>query len=132
MTGVETFRLPLSGLRWQRLPDGRWRCVTAPQYDAERAGDFVPGPEEWTPAELPVGTGGRAQWAPGRGTGPSWWVLYGDARGGPVTVTLADGQTPLIMFFGPLWICEWVSPWQPAQVTAGEHSLRAFANPVHY
>lgn len=106
--------------------------MTVSRYDAEESGDHVPGPDEWTPAEAPVGTGARAQWAPGRGTGPSWWVLYGDARHGPVTVTLDDGQTPPIVFFEPLWLCEWFSPWQPAQVTVGEHSLLVFTHPVHY
>jgi hypothetical protein len=59
-------------------------------------------------------------------------VLYGDTRKGPVTVTLADGRTPPIVTFGPLWICEWVSIWQAAHVTVGDESFRAFANPAHY
>ena len=129
---IETLRLPLSGLRFQRLADGRWRCVTPLQHDDEEAGHFVPGSGEWVPAELPVGTGGRAQRAPGRRDGESWWLLYGDARKGPVSVSLADGRTPPIITFGSVWICEWVSAWQVAQVTVGEESFRAFAHPVHY
>jgi hypothetical protein len=129
---IETLRLPLSGLRFQRLPDGRWRCVTPAQYEDEEAGLFVPGPAEWVTAELPIGTAGRAQWAPGRRHEVSWWVLYGDTKKRPVIVTLTDGQTPPILTFGPLWICEWVSTWQPAQVTVGDESFRAFAHRAHY
>lgn len=127
---TETLRLPLSGLRFQRLADGRWRCVTPAQYDDEQAGHFVPGPGEWVRAELPVGVGGRAERAPGRPGGASWWVIYGDARKGSVTVTLADGQTPAILTFGPLWICEWLSPWQAARVTVGDESFHVFGGPV--
>ena len=129
---IETLRLPLSGLRFQRRSDGRWRCLTPAQYDDEEAGQFVPDLDEWVPDDLPVGTGGRAQWAPGHRDEASWWVLYGDTRKGPVNVTLADGQSPPILTFGPVWICEWVSTWQAAHVTVGDESFRVFASPAHY
>lgn len=128
---IETLRLPLSDLRFQRRPDGRWRCVTPAQYDDEEAGLFTPDPDDWVPAERPVGTGGRAQWPPGYRDEPSWWVLYGDTRAGEVNVTLADGQTPPILIFGPVWICEWVSTWQAAHVTVGDEAYRVFASPPH-
>jgi hypothetical protein len=123
---VETLRLPLSGLLYQRRSDGRWRCVHQAQYDDEQAGRHEAGPDDWVSPDLPVEGGGRAEWAPGSHDGPSWWVLYGDNRDGPVTVALADGRTPPILTFGPLWICEWVSEWQEARVTVGTESHKGF------
>lgn len=123
---VETLRLPLSGLLYQRRRDGRWRFVRQAQYDDKEAGRFQADPGEWVHADLPVPRGGRAQWAPGAHDGPSWWLLYGDNSNGPVKVTLADGQTPPIRTFGPLWVCEWVSEWQEAQVTVGRETYKAF------
>ena len=123
---VETLRLPLSGLLYQRRQDGRWRCVLPAQYDDEEAGRFEPDPDDWVPADLPIASGGRAQRAPGAREEASWWLLYGDTRNGPVTVTLTDGRTPPILTFGPLWICEWVSAWQTALVTVGSDSHQAF------
>lgn len=59
-------------------------------------------------------------------------MLYGDGRGGSVTVILEDGVSPPILTFGPLWICEWLSTWQAADVTVGDESFRAFADPARY
>ena len=123
---VQTQRLPLSGLLYQRHRDGRWRFVRQAQYDDEETGRFPGEPDEWANADLPVRRGGRAQWAPGAHDGPSWWLLYGDSRNGPVRVTLADGQTPPILTSGPLWVCEWVSEWQEAQVVVGSETYKAF------
>ncbi len=106
--------------------------MTAAQYDDEVAGNFVPDPDEWLPAELPIGTSGRAQCSPGAKDEVSWWVLYGDARRGPVTVTLADGQTLPILTFGPMWVCEWVSTWQAAHLTVGDELFRVFGSRAHY
>jgi len=44
---VETLRLPLSGLFYQRRHDGRWRCVhPAQDYHDEEVGRFETDPEE--------------------------------------------------------------------------------------
>jgi hypothetical protein len=119
---VETLRLPLSGLVCQRRPDGRWRLVDEAQYNAEQAGRHVAGPDAWASPDEPVEGGGRGQWAPGSHDEASWWLLYGDNRDSPVTVTLFDGTTPPILTFGPLWVC----PWQEARVTVGTESHKAF------
>jgi hypothetical protein len=122
---VETLRLPLSGLRYQRRSDCRWRCLQPGQYDDEQAGREL-DPDSWVSPDLPVEGGGRAEWAPGSHDGASWWLLYGDSRDGPVMVTLSDGRTPPILTFGPLWLCEWVSPWQEALVSVAGESRRVF------
>jgi hypothetical protein len=131
---VTKLRLPLSGMVYQRRNDGRWRCVHPAQYDDEQAGLFHPHPDEWVPADRPVGGGGRAQRTPGSGPRDkeSWWLAYGDNRLGPVTVTLADGRTPPIITFGPLWISEWVSRWQAAMVFDGKRSYQIFHRAPHY
>lgn len=80
------------------------------------------------PADRPVGSGGRAQRTPGAcpRDAETWWLAYGDNRLGSATVTLADGRTPPIITFGPLWICEWVSTWQAAEVFDGEKNYKVF------
>jgi hypothetical protein len=129
---VEILRLPLSGLLFQRRPDGAWRSLGQAQHDDERSGRFDPGSDDWTPPDEPIPRGGRAERAPGSHAGESWWLLYGDRRDGPVTVTLADGRTPPILTFGPLWICEWVSTWQRAVVTTGRDSYQTFHRRANY
>jgi hypothetical protein len=62
----------------------------------------------------------------------SWWLAYGDNRDGPVSVTLADGLTPPIVTFGPLWICEWLSRRQEAVVSVGSASHTLFDRIPHY
>lgn len=119
---LEILGMPLSGLLCQRRRDGRWRFARQAPYDDEEAGRLQADPGEWVRADLPVPRGGRAQWARGAHNEPSWWLLYGDNRKGPVNVTLADGQTPPIVTLGPLWVCE----WQEAQVTVGSETYKAF------
>jgi hypothetical protein len=123
---VETLRLPLSGVLCQRRRDGRWRFVPQAQSDDEQAGHHTARPDDWVSPDVPVEGEGWAEWAPGSHDEASWWLLYGDNREGPVTVTLLDGGTPPILTFGPLWVCEWVSPWQEALVTTGSESYKAF------
>lgn len=128
MQEVETLRLPLSGLIYQRRSDRQWRCITQAQHAAEVAGRHQPRAVDWVSEELQIEGGGRAQWGPGQHDDEAtWWVLYGDHRaGGPVTVTLADGRTPPIVDFGPLWLCEWTSRTQAAVVTVRQHSYTLF------
>ena len=123
---VETLRLPLSGLLCQRRSDGRWRFVQQAEHDAERACHHQARPDDWVSPDVPFEDGGRSEWAPGSNDEASWWLLYGDNRDGTATVTLADGRTPPIRTFGPLWICEWVSPWQEARVSGAGESRRWF------
>jgi hypothetical protein len=123
---VQMLRLPLSGLIYQLRSDGWWRCLHQAQYDAEMEGRLRASPDEWTSPDLPVDAGGHAQWPPGAHEGESWWVLYGDNRHGSVMVTLADGQTPTVDLFGPLWLCEWISAWQAADVQVGGEGYEMF------
>ena len=133
---VETLRLPLSGLLCQqRRSDGRWRFVQQAQYDDEQAGHHETRSDDWVSPEMRVDGGGRSELAVGSRDKASWWLLYGDNRDGPATVTLSDGQNPLVRTFGPLWICEWVSTWQEARVSVAGESQRWFhripATPGH-
>lgn len=123
---VETLRLPLSGFVYQRRCDGWWRCLHPAQHDDQQAGCLENDPDSWVSPDLPVESGGRAEWAPGSHDEASWWLLYGDSRDGPVAVTLGDGHTPPILTFGPLWLCEWVGPWQEALVSVASESRRVF------
>jgi hypothetical protein len=124
---VETLRLRLSGLIFQRRSDGRWRDLDQVQDADEEAGRFTPGPDDWHPAGLAIDVGGRAEWGPGsHDDEEAWWLLYGDNRRGPVEVRLADGRTPPIIRFGPLWICEWTSRTQPAVVSLNGDSFMFF------
>jgi hypothetical protein len=123
---VETLRLPLSGLLCQCRRDGSWRFVNQVQYDEEQAGRHQATPEDWRSPDEPEEVGGRSEKRVGPHEEPSWWLLYGDNRNGSATVALSDGSTPPILTFGPLWLCEWVSPWQEALVTVGGQSRKVF------
>jgi hypothetical protein len=123
---LETARLPLSGLLYQRRRDGRWRFVQPAQYEDEQAGRQGSRLDDWVSPDVAVPSGGKSQWAPGSHDGASWWLVYGDNRDGPVTVTLSDGQTPAILTVGLLWVCEWISPWQEALISVAGRSYKAF------
>ena len=124
---VETLHLPLSGQVYQLRSDGSWRHVSPHQYEDEVAGLFRPDPGDWVPASTQVGLGGKAQSAPGvRDDQETWWLIYGDARDGPVRVALVDGREPPVIEFGPLWICEWVDKRQAAVASLGGRSVTFF------
>jgi hypothetical protein len=123
---VETLRLPLSQLLCQRRRDGQWRVVHPVQYDEEQADRHQASLDVWVSPDEPVEVGGRSEKCLGSHDETSWWLLYGDNTNGSATVTLSDGSTPPILTFGPLWLCEWVSPRQEALVTVGGQSRRMF------
>ena len=125
---AQTLRLPLSRWVFQVRRDGCWRELSSEQYEDELSGRFEPPPHEWVAPTALFRINARAQWAPGtRPAESTWWLLYGNVGDDtPVRVALADGQQPVVLTFGPLWLCEWVSKWQAAVVSIGQTSVPVF------
>jgi hypothetical protein len=125
---AQTLRLPLSRRVFQVRVDGYWRELSSEQYEDELTGRFEARSDEWAaPTELSRFSA-CAERAPGApSTGPTWWLVYGNVQDDiPVRVTLADGQQPVVRTFGPLWLCEWVSEWQAADMSIGQTSRPVF------
>ncbi len=118
---VQTLRMPQSGLWVQWSSSTRsWRMGgpgEPPNPNAPRIDD-----EEWLRWTGHPALNGRGQWSalPDDPNPPAtWWVLYGEHRYEPVSVTLPDGTLVPVRVLGGAWAAEWTSTPQRVTVRRG-------------
>ena len=132
----QTLRMPRSGLLVQWRPSTRsWRIGQPDQlaeYDSNPIYDEVW--TEWT--GHPNSLEGRSQQA-ARPDGPNtlstWWMVYGEHRYEPISVSLLDGTDVPVEKVGGVWAAEWSSLPQSVTVRRGTaETIVPFDRPVDY
>ena len=131
----QTLRMPRSGLLVQWRPATRsWRIGKPDQlaeYDSNPIYDE--GWTEWTGHPALEGRSQQAALPDGPNTLSTWWMVYGEHRFEPISVSLLDGTDVPIEKVGGVWAAEWSSPPQSVTVRRGTtETIVPFDRSVNY
>jgi len=132
---LRTLRMPRSGLLVQWRPSTRsWRIGQPDQlaeYDSNPIYDEVW--TEWTGNPALEGRSQQAARPDGRNPVSTWWMVYGEHRFEPISVSLLDDTDVPIDKVGGVWAAEWSSTPQRVTVRRGTtETIVPFDRPANY
>ncbi len=132
---LQTLRMPRSGLLVQWRPSTHsWRIGKPDQlaeYDSNPIYEEVW--TEWTGHPALEGRSQQAALSEGPNTVSTWWMVYGEHRYEPISVSLLDGTDVPVEKVGGVWAAEWSSLPQSVTVRRGTaETIVPFDRPVDY